>query len=74
LVTTTSTAPAAWAGAVTVREVAEAAVMAAALPPKVTLAPEKPDPATTTEVPPAVLPVFGVSDVMAGAGGGAEHL
>ena len=65
VVTVTSTAPAAWAGAVAVIEVALfTAKLVAAVEPKLTaVAPLKPEPVPepviVTEVPPVVVPVAG---------------
>jgi len=72
LVTLTSTAPAAWAGVVQVICVKLTTVIpAAAVPPKVTAAPlVKLLPAIATEVPPAVVPVEGVTEVTVGVGVG----
>src|SRR5205814_10230592 len=71
LVMPTDTVPAACAGVVTVSEVAERAVTVAALPPKVMLlALSRPVPVMVTAVPPATLPVAGVTVPIVGAGGG----
>jgi len=66
---TTSTAPAAWAGAVAVIWVAELTVKdVAGVPPKVTaVAPVKFVPVIVTVVPPAVAPELGVRDTYVGA-------
>ena len=71
LVTTTSTAPVERAGVVAVIDVALAAVTpVAAVPPKVTVAPDaNPVPMIVTAVPPLFEPLVGEIDV--GAGGGA---
>ena len=63
------TAPAAWAGVAAVIEVLLATVTpVAAVPPKLTVAPEtKFVPVTVTAVPPATGPLAGVTDVTLGA-------
>ena len=77
-VTTTSTSPAAWAGAVTASLVDDWTVSAVpATPPKVTeVAPVKPVPVTVTRVPPGAEPPPGVRAVTVGGrlggGGGAR--
>ena len=70
LVTTTLTAPAAWAGAVAVIVVLFTTVTPGAdVPPSLTVAPaRKPVPLMVTAVPPVEGPVFGVIDVTVGAG------
>jgi hypothetical protein len=70
VVTLTSTVPAAVAGAVAVICVSELIVkLVAAVPPNVTpVAPEKFVPVIVTTRPPAVLPVLGLTAVIAGAG------
>jgi hypothetical protein len=70
LVTTTLTAPAAWAGVVAVREVLLTTVTpVAAVPPKLTVAPvAKLVPVIVTAVPPAVGPLVGATPVTVGAG------
>ncbi len=70
LVTTTSTAPAAWAGVMTSMVVAFCQVTpAAAVPPKVTVAPlTKSVPVIVTAVPPAVGPLVGATEVTVGGG------
>ena len=69
----TLTAPAAPAGAVTVSEVAEAAVTVAAFDPKSTVSPDavglKLVPVIVTEFPPTVVPLVGLIVVIVGAGG-----
>ena len=69
LVTTTLTAPAACAGAVAVMDVLLATVTpVAAVPPKLTVAPERnPDPVMVTDVPPVAGPETGETEVTAGA-------
>src|ERR1700730_1074745 len=71
LVTTTFTAPAAWAGVVAVIEVLFTTVtVLAAVPPTVTVAPDrKPVPVMVTAVPPWRAPERGE---IAGTGGGRE--
>ena len=68
VVTATSTAPAACAGAVAVIEVALSTVkLVAAVPPKLTtVAPVKPVPVIVTDVPPAAGPPFGVTEAIVG--------
>ena len=70
-VTTTSTAPAAWAGVVALTCVALTTVTAlAAPPPKLTVAgATKPAPVMVTRVPPAVAPLVGVTAVTIGVVG-----
>ncbi len=72
--TVTLTAPAEPAGAVTVNEVADADVTVAALDPKSTVSPDavalNPVPVMVTEFPPAVEPLVGLIEVIAGGGGG----
>jgi hypothetical protein len=70
VVTSTLTAPAAWAGVVQVMLVALTTLtLVAAVPPMVTpVAPVKPVPVIVTLVPPAVLPVGGLMTVTVGAG------
>ena len=72
LVTTTFTAPAAWAGAVAVIEVAPTTTtFVAAVPPIETVAPDrKPVPVIVTAVPPDVVPELGEIEVTVGAGFG----
>jgi hypothetical protein len=69
-VTTTLTAPAAWAGVVAVIEVLLTIVTpVAAVPPTLTVAPaRKPVPVTVTAVPPLMFPELGVIEVTVGAG------
>ena len=68
LVTTTGTVPAACAGVVAIMVVLVTAVTVAAVPPNVTVAPaRKPVPAIVTGVPPTGVPLFGVTEVNAGA-------
>jgi hypothetical protein len=69
VVTTTFWAPALPAGVVAVIDVAVVAETVAAAPPIVTVPPDKSVPAIVIGVPPAVVPVFGVIDVMVGNGG-----
>ncbi len=70
-VTDTSTAPAAWAGVVTVICVAELPTKAAGFPPMVTaVALPRSVPVRTTDVPPAVVPELGAIDVITGVPGG----
>ena len=70
LVTTTFTAPTAWAGVVAVIELPLTTFTpVAAVPPKLTVAPDKnPVPAMVTEVPPALDPAFGETELTVGAG------
>jgi len=69
LVTTTFTAPAACAVEVPVIEVGLIVATVRADPPNETVAPVwNPLPATVTDVPPAVAPLFGVTDVIVGGG------
>jgi hypothetical protein len=70
LVTTTFTAPAAWAGVVAVIDVLLARVtLVAGVPPRLTVAPvRKPVPVIVTRVPPLVVPVLGVTEATLGAG------
>ena len=70
LVTTTLTAPAAWAGVVAVIEVLFTNVTPVAdVPPSFTVAPAKnPVPMMVTAVAPLVGPVLGVIEVTVGAG------
>ena len=70
LVTTTLTAPAAWAGVVAVIEVLFTTVTpVAAMPSKLAVAPvRKPVPVIVTAVPPLVLPEDGETPVTVGAG------
>jgi hypothetical protein len=70
LVTTTLTAPAAWAGVVAVIEVLFTTVTPVAdVPPSFTVAPAKnPVPVMVTAVAPLVGPVLGVIEVTVGAG------
>jgi len=67
-VTTTFNVPAAWAGVIAVMDELLVNVTEAELvPPKDTPAPfTKPDPVIVTVVPPAVLPVFGDTEVTVG--------
>ncbi len=78
VVTVTLTAPAAPAGAVTVSDVVDAAVTVAAVEPKSTVSPDavalNPVPVIVTVVPPAVVPLVGLIDVIAGTGGGATYV
>ena len=69
VVTVTSTVPAPSAGEVAVIDVALLTVKpAAAVPPKLTaVAPVKPVPVIVTDVPPAVVPLFGLTLVTVGA-------
>ena len=68
VVATTSAAPAACAGTVTVIEVAVFEVIVAGVPPKVTeLAPLRLVPVNVTDVPPAVGPLAGDTAVSVGA-------
>ncbi len=68
MVTTTSTAPAAWAGVVTSIWVALTKVTpVAAVPPKVTVAPlTKSVPVMVTDVPPMSGPLVGATEVTMG--------
>ena len=70
MVTTTFTAPAAWAGVVAVIEVPLTTVtVLAAVPPTVTVAPDrKPVPVMVTAVPPLTDPELGEIAVTVGAG------
>lgn len=70
LVTTTLTAPAAWAGVAAVIVVPfTTATLVADVPPSATVAPDRnPVPTMVTAVPPVVTPVFGVIEVTVGAG------
>ena len=70
MVTMTFTAPAAWAGVVAVIDVLLARVtLVAGAPPRLTVPPErKPVPVIVIRVPPLVVPVLGVTEVMLGAG------
>ncbi len=70
VVTTTSTAPGAWPGVVTVIVVSSTTVtFAPGVPPKVTpVAPVKPLPVMVTAVPPVSGPLAGVTEVMTGSG------
>jgi hypothetical protein len=68
-VTTTFTAPAAWAVVVPVMLVALIVETVSAEPPNDTVAPvTKPVPVTVTAVPPDVDPLPGVTEVTVGAG------
>ena len=69
LVTTTFTAPAAWAAVVAAIDVLLTTVTpVAAVPPRLTVAPvRKPVPVIVTPVPPPAGPVLGVIDVTVGA-------
>jgi len=69
-VTTTFTAPAAWAAVVAVIDVLlTTTTLAAAVPPNVTVAPDwNPVPVIVTAVPPLASPVFGETEVTVGAG------
>ena len=69
LVTTRSTAPAAWAGAVAMIDVLLTAVTpVAAVPPRLTVAPEtKLVPVMVTAVPPAIGPLAGATEATVGA-------
>ena len=73
VVTVTSTAPCVPAGAVAVMELAETTVKLAAFaaPNRTAVAPVSPVPVIVTTVPPVVGPLFGLTDVTVGAGGGA---
>ena len=70
LVTTKFTAPAVWAGVVAVIELPLTTFTpVAAVPPKLTVAPDKnPVPAMVTAVPPALDPAFGETELTVGAG------
>ena len=70
LVTTTLTAPAAWAGVVAVIvELLTNVTPVAAVPPTLAVAPDKnPVPVIVTAAPPLVVPVLGVIDDTVGAG------
>lgn len=70
LVTTTFTAPATWAAVVAVIELLLATfTLVAAVPPNVTLAPDRnPVPVIVTDVPPVVVPDTGEMAVTVGAG------
>ena len=69
LVTVTFTAPATCAVVVPVMLVALTVETVRADPPKDTVAPLwNPVPVTVTDVPPALVPLFGVTDVAVGAG------
>jgi hypothetical protein len=69
LVTTTFTDPAACAVVVPVMLVPAIVTTVRAEPPKDTVAPAaKPVPVTVTEVPPALAPLFGVTELTVGAG------
>src|SRR5712692_7568046 len=70
LVTTTSTAPAAWAAVVAVSEVLlTTATVVAAVPSRLTVAPAaKPVPVTLTAVPPLLVPELGEIALTVGAG------
>ena len=70
VVTWTSTVPAAPAGAVTVIDVALKAVTLPAVAPKLTTGVPgvKLEPVIVTSVPPAVVPVFGLTDATDGGG------
>src|SRR5213596_3332168 len=69
VVTTTSTAPAACAGVVTVIPVDVWAVIVEAAPPNVTVvAPQRFAPVMVTAAPPSAEPAFGLTAVMVGAG------
>lgn len=72
-VTTTSTAPAVWAGAVALMMVLfTTARTVADVPPSLTVAPgRKPVPAMLRAVPPLVVPELGVIEITVGAGFGA---
>src|SRR5438128_10964537 len=69
MVTTTSTAPAAWAAVVAVSEVLLTTVtLVAAVPPRLTVAPAaKPVPVTVTAVPPLLVPELGEIALTVGA-------
>src|ERR1700676_4126950 len=73
VVTKTSTVAAASAGEMIVMEVAELTTrpVPAVVPNFTVVAPVKPVPVTVTLVPPAVGPVFGLTPVTVGTGGGA---
>ena len=70
--------PAASTGVVTVNDVVEAAVTVAAVEPNLTVSPDavalNPVPAIVTDVPPAVVPLVGVTEVTTGTGGGATNV
>ena len=70
LVTTTFTAPATWVAVVAVIELLLATfTLVAAVPPNVTLAPDRnPVPVIVTDVPPVVVPDTGEMAVTVGAG------
>lgn len=69
-VTATSTVPAAWVVVVPVMAVAVTVATVSAAPPKETVAPgRKSVPFTVTDVPPAMVPLFGVTDETVGGGG-----
>jgi hypothetical protein len=74
LVTMTSTTPAMCAVVVPVMLVAVIVETVSADPPNETFAPaSNPLPATVTDVPPMLAPLFGVTDVTVG-GGGARYV
>ena len=66
------------AGAVTVSDVVDAAVTVALELPNATASPDavalNPVPVIVTVVPPAVVPLVGLIDVIAGTGGGATYV
>ena len=69
MITVTSCAPAFPTGVVAVKDVALMKLATTIAPPIVTIAPEtKSLPAIVMRVPPAVLPEFGLTDVIIGAG------
>src|SRR5207249_11179360 len=70
LVSTTATAPAAWAAVVAVSEVLLTTVtLVAAVPPRLTVAPAaKPVPLRVTAVPPLLVPELGEIALTVGAG------
>ena len=74
LLTTTFTAPAAWAAVVAVIDVLlPTTTVFAAIPPRLTVAPNwNPVPVIVTPVPPLVGPEFGAIAVTVGAGFGGE--
>ena len=78
MVTVTGTDPAASAGVVTVSDVVEAAVTVAESLPNATASPDavalNPVPAIVTEVPPAVVPLLGVTEVTTGTATGVTNV
>ena len=67
VVTATAAGPTVPTGVVTVTAVPVSVTTVAAAPPNLTEAPSRFVPLTTTESPPATLPVFGTTDVIVGA-------